>query len=1151
LALILNGGVSLAVWIGGVTQEIDQLRRANAAASVEDTDATATRPLYAKLLDVVKEDVVVDVIGGASAGGINGALLGAAIYNKQRLEGLRDIWITLGDFRRLLRRAKDPASASLFKGDDVVLPELRRELNRLYLRRSTAPEFDAGNQLHVFLPATDIQGIPARFADSTGREFFERDHRRVFHFTSVREEAGDDAVDGAAEKDIFLGDPAAPELLARAARSSSSFPVAFEAHELKWRDEGKVTDRWLVDGGILDNQPFAPVLDKLAVLPADSQQRRVVMYIVPYVTERSKTDRSRLETATPATPIGTIGAALNLPRDLPKLNGLERITRERGTVRRASETARVIRSIPPREVSGFAKAAFDAYRDLRYSLSIALFRLWAAQAHDAPGEDTSRLRRLAEAEAVRLARRDCAWIPPQQTWTAGSGPWAWGIDPAQRVAAWMLLTLREAQFPGAEELHDDARRTAAALVATIQAARRDLKRAFTERVRTSEGLDVYELATATYEDATVERIRQEIQDEFTLLDEMSKRLNATLGPVVARSTASGSFWSRLVGRVEREPSRPQMDVFRAATVQESLDIEVVRFSFGVRDPEIQPPFQFLMASAGVKNSLGHGSSTPETKLAGMKLNHFGGFLKRSWRANDWLWGRLDGVEHLTRALLTPGRLIELEHVGVASSSAAETLNPPALSKYQQLAQLAFAREPGAPESDPDRNALRDLWRQTRQSVDVDRWGAAEPIIVDGKVVASEEEAQFAAVLDATESDRPGSDESEAALAACRGIIAARFQLRILATELSRVAETAIDDLHAGAAQSADGAMWARTVRPDADGPTRLRLFKQMRIGEESLTDEASSRYTADVAAQTMAVAASMMAGPRGGLSAGGRAVFGSARNVTLAASYAIRLFARLPSLGVVVLATLIAMITYAIASKAAVLGATLPVLVIAAAALTFTIINVSVSSFQYLYSWGRIGWFFATLVVTAAYAAVVLKADAYGGPGEARIDRWATRIDSRLNAWCGERAVTLSGYLALAGAGALLLCGVIVLAVRVVEAVGHSSAPRRAARPVTAILLWAYRLLVVATLTVLVVGFVLERINAEAAATDTKPTGWSGLADEHAGALLVLLLLAVLVAAGILTEIIPTGLGQYVKRFRYWLARLVGRAYASAKSVFS
>ena len=31
------------------------------------------------------------------------------------------------------------------------------------------------------------------------------------------------------------------------------------------------------------------------------------------------------------------------------------------------------------------------------------------------------------------------------------------------------------------------------------------------------------------------------------------------------------------------------------------------------------------------------------KLTGLQLHHFGAFCKASWRANDWMWGRLDGA----------------------------------------------------------------------------------------------------------------------------------------------------------------------------------------------------------------------------------------------------------------------------------------------------------------------------------------------------------------------------------------------------------------------------------------------------------------------------------------------------------------------------
>ena len=47
------------------------------------------------------------------------------------------------------------------------------------------------------------------------------------------------------------------------------------------------------------------------------------------------------------------------------------------------------------------------------------------------------------------------------------------------------------------------------------------------------------------------------------------------------------------------------------------------------------------------------------KIAGDALYHSGGFFKRSWRANDILWGRVDGLCQLVESLLTRDRVAEL------------------------------------------------------------------------------------------------------------------------------------------------------------------------------------------------------------------------------------------------------------------------------------------------------------------------------------------------------------------------------------------------------------------------------------------------------------------------------------------------------------
>jgi hypothetical protein len=69
LALVLNGGVSLAVWIGGVIDQIDALRCASPAAAeageVDKLDQTCA--IYARLLKALRLTVAVDIIAGRMA----------------------------------------------------------------------------------------------------------------------------------------------------------------------------------------------------------------------------------------------------------------------------------------------------------------------------------------------------------------------------------------------------------------------------------------------------------------------------------------------------------------------------------------------------------------------------------------------------------------------------------------------------------------------------------------------------------------------------------------------------------------------------------------------------------------------------------------------------------------------------------------------------------------------------------------------------------------------------------------------------------------------------------------------------------------------------------------------------------------------------
>ena len=67
VAMALNGGVSLAVWMGGCAVEIDCARRAHLGPG-EEIEGAPTRRVYAAICAALGRRLVVDVMSGASAG---------------------------------------------------------------------------------------------------------------------------------------------------------------------------------------------------------------------------------------------------------------------------------------------------------------------------------------------------------------------------------------------------------------------------------------------------------------------------------------------------------------------------------------------------------------------------------------------------------------------------------------------------------------------------------------------------------------------------------------------------------------------------------------------------------------------------------------------------------------------------------------------------------------------------------------------------------------------------------------------------------------------------------------------------------------------------------------------------------------------------
>lgn len=269
LALVLNGGVSLAVWMGGVVFELNRLVR-------------ETHPVYRGLLELTGTAVRIDVISGTSAGGVNGAALALAQLHDQGLYALRDVWIKTGGLDDLLQDPDAPNLRSMLRGDDYFLPNIRAAFADLV----NGPRASAKLvPLSLNLTSTLLDGVTHTSIDDFGADIEDRIHRALWRFPHLPSE------------DAF-SNPRIVDQLAFAARATASFPVAFEPalhdpagkafagapQRLTVRDaSGSQVDRktYLMDGGILDNKPFDAALEAIAKLPAEGNTRRVLAYIVP------------------------------------------------------------------------------------------------------------------------------------------------------------------------------------------------------------------------------------------------------------------------------------------------------------------------------------------------------------------------------------------------------------------------------------------------------------------------------------------------------------------------------------------------------------------------------------------------------------------------------------------------------------------------------------------------------------------------------------------------------------------------------------------------------------------------------------------------------------------------------------------------------
>ena len=777
-ATVWTGGVSLAIWMGGVARELNLLDQAGrqregvATVPIEQLSPAdqQVRSRYLALLDLLDVVVRIDVLSGTSAGGINAALLGTCHATGWDLGWLRDVWLTAGDLGLLLR---DPASKdppSLLRGDGVLLAQLDENLKR------TTPMVDEVRPTTVHITTTLLEGETSRFTDSYGTLVPDVNHLGVFQFTTpdLRQETGRRA-------------------LALAARSSASFPGAFEPAFLPYGQDVRAVgndpgpserpaverylsitrSHWAADGGILANQPIRPILDSIFEQPAQARQvRRVLLYVVPDAGGTPRPEDDPVHTAQIDQPLtlarallGDVGSALSQSvaaelTDIQQHN--ERVDAMRDSRLRLAELgvsmATVAPQVDPSEAASLGADIFPTagawadyvsrqgewlvrpvMRSIMQSLSTmpvgAMPERWRAEV--AMGQ-------AIELTCCREASRHvtAAWTRPSPT-----------SSPDE------LATLGRSAYDGVKAILVSLFQLAYA--ANPVAERRERLAALGQRLhaafRPADGELPQTMVTASVDHAANDPNGPTLVELTTQLAthwvaELDAGTNEPLGAPAPRAPAGlPAAWELLQGVLE--DLMPELAAIATAvpttaspTATSSVGKLATYIAFLGDDPDrwrsrlvglhvmdrsmlpvgadVDQKVQLVQASATTRTLLDPERTTPTAKLTGMQFNHFGAFYKASWRANDWMWGRLDGAGWLVHVLLDPRRILTIADAdpteyppGQRASAFMKRLAAlagPAVDATSQaardaLAELGFLDQSGAPDDPPLSLPATALW----------------------------------------------------------------------------------------------------------------------------------------------------------------------------------------------------------------------------------------------------------------------------------------------------------------------------------------------------------------------------------------------------------------------------------------------------------
>jgi patatin-related protein len=717
IALVCYGGVSLAVYMHGVTKELWRLARASRDFHHGGHGRTGAETVYRRILETFEREhglklrVLPDILSGASAGGINAVFLAHAVHSGQSLDPLTELWLSEADVEKLTDPDARPLwrfgklwfqpAVSLLLGrpgnavSDSVAPETRAEVRRkvsafvrgrwfeppfsgpgfsALLERAFAamaaapagaPLLPAGHPLDLFVTATDFHGHMSLLRLNSPPVAEEAEHRVSIAFSSkVPAVAGEGLADRLS--------------LVFAARATASFPGAFppatlgeidrlaEATGSGWPGREAFIDRVLprqkeqgrLEGlALLDGSVLVnkPFEAAIGALPGRPAQREVDRRFVYIDPHPHRASRANAADRREVGFFAAIfGSLSTIPREQPIRDNLEVLEAQS---RDAVRLQRLLAALEP-QIDDTVEKLLGRTLFLDRPTPRRL-RAWRQRAQAAAAEQAGyAFIAYSEAKLAGLATRLAKLI-------ADSAP---GLGPSAQFAIEAALR-EELARRGLDRIGAGGGRLKPEAIAFLRA--HDIAfRIRRLRLLVRRLARDWDTGGDTSAEAT-EAARQALYEILSLY--FDREGGSSLGAefaAVAESALSdpGSALDllaerRLLPQVDEAAETRLAEVLASlpAALKRQLLLTYLGFPFYDAATLALSPNESLTEYDAIKvdrispeDALSIREGGAAATLRGTEFYNFGAFFSRAYRENDYLWGRLHGAERMIDLVASTG-----------------------------------------------------------------------------------------------------------------------------------------------------------------------------------------------------------------------------------------------------------------------------------------------------------------------------------------------------------------------------------------------------------------------------------------------------------------------------------------------------------------